>query len=139
MATSMTAVKASRANLDLRLLGREDSSDGLFEITCDDPSNVVLFVDETTSSTGNIQIIVSASTEGVFASEDIGDFYDMTTGGDGGGNSYALAPFESARFIDVSTGRILNVAICSTTGGAGTTGVLVTGTKLSAVEIVPST
>lgn len=136
---SITAVKASRSLMDLRLLSRTSSTEGSFEITVDDPSNLVLFLDMTTSSTENCQIIVHASTEGEFASEDIGDFYHCTTGGNGGGQAYALAPFESARFIDVSTGRILNVSISSTTGGAGSTGANMDGALLSAVEIVPST
>jgi len=139
MATAITATKNAINKLDVHLLERENSSDGTFEITCVDPSNVIIFLDMTTSATGNVQVFVSASTEGEFTGEGLGDFNDMTTGGAGGGEHYSFGPFEGFRFQDVSTGRIINLAVCSTTAGAGTTGALIKGGKVSAVEIVPST
>ena len=140
MATA-TSVKASRNNLDLRLLGRANSSGGSFDITCNDPSRTVIFVECTTSSTGNLQFNVQAGTTGTaeWVAEGIGDFIDRTTGGAGGGEQYSLGPFEGARFLDTSTGgRLITVRVGSTTGGSST-GVVVAGHKISVVEIVSST
>ena len=141
MATA-TTVKASRNKLDLRLLGRAASSGGNWDITCTDPSRVLVIVDATTSASGNLQLHVRNGTTGtdVYAAEVIGDFVDRTTGGAGGGEHYIMGPFEGMRFLDTSTGgRLLVIRAGSTTGGATTTGTLVTGVKLSFVEIVAST
>lgn len=141
MATA-TTIKAAKANLDLRLLGRAASSGATFDVTVKDPSNFLMFVDATTDVTGNAQFHVRAGTTGdaEYASEGIGDFVDRTTGGSGGELHYVLGPFESSRFIDTSTGgRLINIRCSSTTGGATTTGGVEVGYKLSFVEIVPST
>jgi hypothetical protein len=141
MATA-TTVKAAKAKLDLRLLGRAASSGGTFDVTVKDPSNFLVFVDATTSASGNVQLHVTAGTTGTaeYTGEGIGDWVDRTTGGAGGGEHYVFGPFESFRFVDTSTGgRLINIRCSSTTGGASSTGGLETGVKLSFVEIVPST
>lgn len=142
---SITATKLALNNLDNHLLERlcgtsSGNNNGQFEIKCDKPENVVVFLDMTTDATENVQIFLSASTEAEFVGEGLGDFYDVTTGGSGGGQHYAFGPFESFRFRDVSTGSILNMTICSTTEGAGSTSVIGTvGVKVSAVELVLDT
>lgn len=144
MATSITATKLAINNLDNHLLTRtaatSTGNDGQFEIKCDKPENVIVFMDMTTDATENVQVFIHGSTEGEFVGEGLGDFYDMTTGGAGGGQHYAFGPFESFRFRDVSTGSILNMTICSTTEGAGSTGIAGTvGVKVSAVELALDT
>ena len=139
MATA-TSVKMARNKLDLRVLGRANSSAaGGFDITANDQSQVLVFVECTTSSTGpNIQLHVKASTGGEYSGEGIGEFMDRSTNGAGVAVHYALGPFESSRFVRTSTGGRLLQLKCSTTTGGDSTGGLPLGYKISVVEIAPT-
>ena len=138
MATA-TSVKMARNKLDLRVLGRADSSAaGGYDITANDQSQVLVFVEGTTPSTGDLQLHVKASTGGEYSGEGIGEFMDRSTNGAGVAAHYALGPFESSRFVRTSTGGRLLQLKCSTTTGGDSTGTLPVGYKISVVEIAPT-
>lgn len=138
MATA-TSVKMARNKLDLRVLGRANSSAaGGYDITANDQSQVLVFVEGTTSSTGKLQLHVKASTGGEYSGEGIGEFMDRSTNSAEAEVNYALGPFESSRFVRTSTGGRLLQLKCSTTTGGASTGTLPVGYKISVVEIAPT-
>lgn len=134
MANTVTAGKLGKSVLANRLLGRQNSSAnaGVWNITCSDPSNVLVFIECTSGSTANATVTVKAPTDGEYTGQGMGDASFNTTGGAGAARHYAYGPFESFRFIKTSTGgRLLTVHV------KGSTGATIKGHRLSAVEIVP--
>lgn len=137
MAT-VTSTKMLRNTLGLRVLGRGNSSAaGGYDVTANDHSQVLVFVEGTTSSTGKLQLHVKASTGGEYTGQGIGGFLARTSSSAAAQFHYALGPFESSRFVRTSTGgRILQLK-CSTTTGGASSGTLPKGFKVSVVEIAP--
>lgn len=120
-------------------LTQVDTTGNEYKITVDDPSNVFILIQPTTLSTGKYKVTVTAST-GFPTSKGLGNYVFVSTSTKTPSvalkHQYVLGPFESARFLDVSTGgRTIGVTVASTSGKA----IVANGYLMSAFEVFPST
>jgi hypothetical protein len=121
------------------VLTQADTTGSEYKIAVTDPSNVYVLVQPTTLSTGKFKVTVTAST-GFPTSKGLGNYVFISTSTKTPSVNkkpqYVLGPFESARFLDISTGgRTIGVTVASTSGGA----LAENGQLMSVFEIVPST
>lgn len=135
---NMTPRKVGHKTLVKRLLTMVDTTGNEYKIAVQDPSQVLLFLQATSASTGHAKVTVTAST-GFPTGKGLGNFTFVTTSTVkptvAKAVNYVIGPFESARFIDVSTsGRTLGVTVASTSGAA----LVANGYLLTAIEIMPS-
>lgn len=121
-----------------RLLTMVDTTGNEYKIAVEDPSNVLVYLQATSASTGHAKVTVTAST-GFPTGKGVGNFTFDTTSTTkptvAKAVNYVIGPFESARFLDVSTGgRTIGITVATTSGA-----VLVANSYLmTAIEIMPS-
>jgi hypothetical protein len=131
---SLTPKKVGRGTLVKRLLTLSNATGATFDIAVSDPSNLVVLVQGTTQTTGKFTVTVNCSTSG-FTGQGVGNFTFNSTNAAKGNPLYIVGPFESARFLDVSTGgRVVEVKVASTSGKV----LAATSVDLTAFEIVAS-
>jgi hypothetical protein len=134
----MTPKKVGQDTLVKRLLTLVDTTGNEYKIAVQDPSMVLIHLQATSLSTGHAKVTVTAST-GFPTGKGLGSFTFVTTStvkpSVAKAVNYIIGPFESARFLDVSTGgRTIGITVASTTGGP-----LVTNAyHMTAIEILPS-
>lgn len=126
------------------IANRVDTTGNTYKIAVTDPSNVFILVQPSSLSTGTFQVRVSASTD-PFTSKGLGDYVVSSTNAAAPLNPVRMpvliGPFESARFLDVSTGgRTLKVRVASTSGTADDFGPLAANSvMMMSFEVFPAT
>ena len=136
---NLTPNKTAYKTLVKHVLTQVDTTGNEYKIAVQDPSNVYVLIQPTTLSTGTYKVTVTAST-GFPTSKGMGDYVFVSTSTKTPTvtkkHQYVLGPFESARFLDVSTGgRTIGITVASTSGKV----LVANGYLMSAFEIVPST
>jgi hypothetical protein len=136
---AMTPNKVAYKTFVKHKLTQADTTGNEYKIAVQDPSNVYVLIQPTTLCTGKFKLTVTAST-GFPTSKGLGNYVFVSTSttkpGVTGKPQYILGPFESARFLDISTGgRTIGITVASTSGKA----IVANGYLMSSFEILPST
>lgn len=136
---NLTPNKVAHKTFVKHVLTQVDTTGNEYKIAVQDPANVYILLQATTLSTGKYKVTVTAST-GFPTSKGQGNYVFVSTSTKTPSVAkkyqYVLGPFESARFLDVSTGgRTLGVTVASTSGAV----LVANGVLMSAFELFPST
>ena len=137
---NMTPNKIGHKTFVKHKLTQVDTTGNEYKIAVQDPSNVFVLIQPTTLCTGKFKVTVTASTSPYITSKGLGSYVFVSTSTTTPSvllaPQYVLGPFESARFLDVSTGgRTLGITVASTSGKV----LVANGYMMSSIEIFPST